>query len=125
MEFLNAIPMDTSQLFEIGLQWGGTLLSALAVLVFGMWVAKRLTQWATSLLHRKSMDEAAAGFVGQIAYAILVVMVLLTALDQLGVNTTHQSLHYVTATAGAQRSTWEALVYPGRHGSPLHEVRKS
>ena len=30
MEFLNAIPMDTSQLFEIGLQWGGTLLSALA-----------------------------------------------------------------------------------------------
>ena len=77
MEFLNAIPMDTSQLFEIGLQWGGTLLSALAVLVFGMWVAKRLTQWATSLLHRKSMDEAAAGFVGQIAYAILVVMVLL------------------------------------------------
>ncbi|WP_245163083.1 mechanosensitive ion channel family protein [Cobetia amphilecti] len=88
MEFLNAIPMDTSQLFEIGLQWGGTLLSALAVLVFGMWVAKRLTQWATSLLHRKSMDEAAAGFVGQIAYAILVVMVLLTALDQLGVDTT-------------------------------------
>ncbi|NVN55356.1 mechanosensitive ion channel [bacterium Scap17] len=80
--------MDTSQLFEIGLQWGGTLLSALAVLVFGMWVAKRLTQWATSLLHRKSMDEAAAGFVGQIAYAILVVMVLLTALDQLGVDTT-------------------------------------
>jgi|TARA_B100000424_G_C22878238_1_gene467552 small conductance mechanosensitive channel len=88
VEFLNAIPMDTSQLFEIGLQWGGTLLSALAVLVFGMWVAKRLTQWATSLLHRKSMDEAAAGFVGQIAYAILVVMVLLTALDQLGVDTT-------------------------------------
>lgn len=88
MEFLNAIPMDTSQLFKIGLQWGGTLLSALAVLVFGMWVAKRLTQWATSLLHRKSMDEAAAGFVGQIAYAILVVMVLLTALDQLGVDTT-------------------------------------
>ena len=88
MEFLNAIPMDTSRLFEIGLQWGGTLLSALAVLVFGMWVAKRLTQWATSLLHRKSMDEAAAGFVGQIAYAILVVMVLLTALDQLGVDTT-------------------------------------
>ena len=88
MEFLNAIPMDTSQLFEIGLQWGGTLLSALAVLVFGMWVAKRLTRWATSLLHRKSMDEAAAGFVGQIAYAILVVMVLLTALDQLGVDTT-------------------------------------
>ena len=86
MKFLNAIPMDTSQLFEIGLQWGGTLLSALAVLVFGMWVAKRLTQWATSLLHRKSMDEAAAGFVGQIAYAILVVMVLLTALDQLGGN---------------------------------------
>ena len=88
MEFLNAIPMDTSQLFEMGLQWGGTLLSALAVLVFGMWVAKRLTRWATSLLHRKSMDEAAAGFVGQIAYAILVVMVLLTALDQLGVDTT-------------------------------------
>jgi len=88
VEFLNAIPMDTSRLFEIGLQWGGTLLSALAVLVFGMWVAKRLTQWATSLLHRKSMDEAAAGFVGQIAYAILVVMVLLTALDQLGVDTT-------------------------------------
>ena len=88
MEFLNAIPMDTSRLFEIGLQWGGTLLSALAVLVFGMWVAKRLTQWATSLLHRKSMDEAAAGFVGQIAYAILVVMVLLTALDQIGVDTT-------------------------------------
>ncbi|NUJ56700.1 mechanosensitive ion channel [Cobetia marina] len=80
--------MDTSQLFEMGLQWGGTLLSALAVLVFGMWVAKRLTRWATSLLHRKSMDEAAAGFVGQIAYAILVVMVLLTALDQLGVDTT-------------------------------------
>ena len=88
MEFLNAIPMDTSQLFEMGLQWGGTLLSALAVLVFGMWVAKRLTRWATSLLHRKSMDEAAAGFVGQIAYAILVVMVLLTALDQIGVDTT-------------------------------------
>ncbi|WP_233266443.1 mechanosensitive ion channel family protein [Cobetia sp. L2A1] len=88
MELLNAIPMETNQLFELALLWGGTLLSALAVLVFGMWVAKRLTQWVTSLLQRKSMDEAAAGFVGQIAYAILVVMVLLTALDQLGVDTT-------------------------------------
>ncbi|WP_248623635.1 MULTISPECIES: mechanosensitive ion channel family protein [Cobetia] len=88
MEFLNAIPMETDQLFELALLWGGTLLSALVVLVCGMWVAKRLTQWVTSLLQRKSMDEAAAGFVGQIAYAILVVMVLLTALDQVGVDTT-------------------------------------
>lgn len=88
MDFLNAIPMETDQLFELALWWGGTLLSALAVLVFGMWVAKRLTRWVTSLLQRKSMDEAAAGFVGQIAYAILVVMVLLTALDQVGVDTT-------------------------------------
>ncbi|MGO2503362.1 MAG: mechanosensitive ion channel family protein [Cobetia marina] len=88
MDFLNAIPMETDQLFELALWWGGTLLSALAVLVFGIWVAKRLTRWVTSLLQRKSMDEAAAGFVGQIAYAILVVMVLLTALDQVGVDTT-------------------------------------
>jgi small conductance mechanosensitive channel len=88
VDFLNAIPMETDQLFELALWWGGTLLSALAVLVFGMWVAKRLTRWVTSLLQRKSMDEAAAGFVGQIAYAILVVMVLLTALDQVGVDTT-------------------------------------
>ncbi|WP_417595194.1 mechanosensitive ion channel family protein [Oceanospirillum sp.] len=73
---------------DIALQWAGMIWPALLLLVIGLWVTKRVRNLLVSLLKRKNMDEAAASFIGQIAHAVLLIILFISVLSELGVDTT-------------------------------------
>ncbi len=95
--------MDLSNPFEndwleVALQWADKLWPALLLLIVGLWLGKRVVRIVESLLKKKNMDEAAAHFVGQIAHAVFLVVLFISVLSKLGVDTT--SLIAVLGAAG-------------------------
>jgi small conductance mechanosensitive channel len=68
--------------------WGTKIILALLVFVIGRWVAKLLTKALEKLMIKGKVDQMLVSFLGNIAYAALLAVVVLAALEQLGVNTT-------------------------------------
>lgn len=66
-----------------------SLIMALLVFIVGKWVAKRITGLLVAVLRKvKGMDETLIKFLENIVYYILMIVVILTALSELGVETT-------------------------------------
>ncbi|MCW0447636.1 Small-conductance mechanosensitive channel [Xanthomonas sacchari] len=91
-----ARPFDWRQLdwAQYALNWGVALL----ILVVGMWVAKRLSEWLRSALLRARVETTLSNFLRNVAYALMLVLVLVTALQKIGVPPT--SLFAVLGAAG-------------------------
>ncbi|MBT2968541.1 MAG: mechanosensitive ion channel [Candidatus Thiodiazotropha sp. (ex Ctena orbiculata)] len=68
--------------------WGTKIVMALLVFIIGRWLAKVLTRALRRLMERGQVDQMLISFLGNIAYAALLAVVVLAALEQLGVNTT-------------------------------------
>ncbi|MES9990510.1 MAG: mechanosensitive ion channel domain-containing protein [Candidatus Thiodiazotropha sp.] len=68
--------------------WGTKIVMALLVFIIGRWLAKLLTRTLKRLMERGQVDQMLISFLGNIAYAALLAVVVLAALEQLGVNTT-------------------------------------
>lgn len=83
---------------QIGTDWGLRIGSALAVLVFGLWIARRLVRLVDRAFVRMGFDTILTTFLHNLAYGALLVVVLVAALDQLGVPTT--SLLALVGAAG-------------------------
>ena len=80
--------LDPAVLTPMLLPWAIRIVGAIAIFVIGRWVAKALTKALRSLMDRASIDTALAGFLSNIAYAALLALVIIAALDTLGVETT-------------------------------------
>ena len=78
--------------------WGINLISALVVFVFGRWLARLVVKALSNVMKRAKVDETLVNFLGNVIYVALLVVVIIAALDRLGVNTT--SVLAVFATAG-------------------------
>lgn len=78
--------------------WGPTLLKAAAVLVIGLWLARRLTGMVPAALTRFGFDPMLGSFLRNVAYIAAVVIVVVVALGTLGVQTA--PLLAVIGTAG-------------------------
>lgn len=83
--------MDWAQIL---LNWG----VALIILVVGMWVAKRLSLWLQRALTRAHVETTLSNFLRNVSYALLLVLVFVTALQKIGVPPT--SLFAVLGAAG-------------------------
>jgi small conductance mechanosensitive channel len=68
--------------------WGTKIVLALLVFIVGRWIAKLLTKGLQKLMTKSKVDEMLVSFLGNIAYTALLAVVVLAALEQLGVNTT-------------------------------------
>ena len=77
--------IDWLQLLET---WGLKLLAAIAIFVLGRWLARRLSAGLERVLGRAHVDSTLSGFLRNIAYAAMLVLVLMTALTAIGVPTT-------------------------------------
>ncbi len=86
MDFLKDIDMD--QLVQMGMTYGLKLLGALAIFVIGKWIAKALTKTIKKLMERGKVEATLVSFVGSLVYVVLMIVVILAALGNLGVNTT-------------------------------------
>jgi small conductance mechanosensitive channel len=71
------------------LHWGGRILAALAIFVIGRIVAIALSRWGSRAMQRVGMDQTLSRFFASLIYIVLIVMVVLTAVNTLGVATTN------------------------------------
>jgi small conductance mechanosensitive channel len=71
-----------------GLAFGGKLVGALAVFVVGKWVAGLLSRLVSRALERAGLEATLNRFLTRLARVLLLVVVILAALDMLGVKTT-------------------------------------
>jgi small-conductance mechanosensitive channel len=87
--------IDWLQLLE---SWGLRLLGAVLILLVGMWLAKRLSAGLERVLGRAHVDSTLTGFLRNVSYAAMMVLVLVTALSSIGVPPT--SMLAVLGAAG-------------------------
>ena len=87
--------VDWLQLAET---WGLKLLAAVLIFLVGRWLARRLSVGLDRVMGRAGVDVTLGGFLRNIAYAVMLVLVLMTALTALGVPTT--SMFAILGAAG-------------------------
>jgi small conductance mechanosensitive channel len=68
--------------------WGTKILLALLVFMVGRWIAKLLTKALERVMTKGKVEQMLVSFLGNITYTALLAVVVLAALEQLGVNTT-------------------------------------
>jgi small conductance mechanosensitive channel len=78
--------------------WGVNIVLALAIFIIGRWVANMIVHGVKRLMQKANMEDVLIGFLGSILNVVLLVVVVIAALEQLGVNTT--SVLAVFAAAG-------------------------
>lgn len=102
-----AAPRDTSAIVEQfrGIDWlhlletwGLKLLAAVVIFLVGRWLARRLIVGLERGLGRARVDATLIGFLRNVAYAAMLVLVVVTALSAIGVPTT--SMFAILGAAG-------------------------
>jgi small conductance mechanosensitive channel len=78
--------------------YGLKLLAAIVIFLVGKWLARKLTLGLERVLGRAQVDSTLIGFLRNVTYAVLLVLIIVTALATLGVNTT--SMFAVLGAAG-------------------------
>lgn len=98
MDAMRSLLSDTAYVDQYIIPWAVNIVLALATFVVGRWLARLVTRALTHVLARAKVDDTLARFLGNIAYTALFVVVVIAALNQLGVDTT--SVLAVFAAAG-------------------------
>jgi small conductance mechanosensitive channel len=86
LDFLQKI--EWNALLDMALIYGLRILGALAIFVIGKWIAKALTRVIRKAMEHAKVEATLVSFVGSFVYILLMVVVILAALNNLGVNTT-------------------------------------
>ena len=67
--------------------YGGNIIIGLLILVIGIYIAKKGRNISKRLMKRSNVDPSAVGFISQILYFIIIIMVVIAALGRIGVPT--------------------------------------
>jgi len=89
---------DYSAIVEAVTAHGVKFLVALLIFFIGKWVAKRIVKIMDKAFDKAGVDQTLADFIENIAYGILMVIVVIAALGQMGIETT--SFAAILAAAG-------------------------
>lgn len=89
---------DVDYLGTYIIPWAVNLVLALVIFIIGRWIARAVTNAVGRLMKKGGMDESLVDFLGNLIFAALLIVVIIAALDQLGVDTT--SVMAIFATAG-------------------------
>ncbi|MFT4728295.1 MAG: small conductance mechanosensitive channel [Granulosicoccus sp.] len=83
--------MDWLKYFEkwpmLAAEYGLKIVAAVAIFFIGKWIAKRVINIAGTLMRQREIDPTVAGFVTNILYMILLLLITIAALTQLGIPT--------------------------------------
>ena len=80
-------PETASKVWAYVEVYGLKLLFAILILFLGSWVAKLVKGTVYRLLSKRSLDPMVVGFLANVTYVVLMVVVVLAALGQLGIQT--------------------------------------
>lgn len=83
------IGLDPQLLGELLLDWSGKLLAAVLVFVIGRWIAMALSGWCARLMEKARIDATLTRFLRSLIYMTMLIVVILTAVDVLGVPATN------------------------------------
>lgn len=90
-EVLEPATQGSSEILEtiqlIGVEWGLKILSAVLVLIIGMWVVKLIKKGLIRLMERSNVDHTLIAFVASLAQVGLQAFVVIAALEKLNVKT--------------------------------------
>ena len=73
---------------DLILHWGLKVIAALAILVIGNWLAKKIAAIFVKMMDRNNVDVTLTKFLKNIIYYALLIAVVIAAAGQLGINTT-------------------------------------
>ena len=94
----NILNSDIDYIGLYAVPWSINLVSALVIFVLGRWLAKLISNTIKRIMKKAATDEILISFIGNISYFALLVVVVIAALDRLGINTS--SVLAVFAAAG-------------------------
>ncbi len=78
--------LDQAQTLLIEL--GPSVLAAIVIFVVGRWIAKIITKLVSRIATKANVDPILVKFMGSVTYAVLLMLVIISALGKLGINTT-------------------------------------
>ena len=90
--------LDPEMINTYLIPWGIRIVMALAIFVIGRWVARVVVRFMEGMMKKANLDTMLTSFLGNILFTVLMLVVVIAALDQLGVQTT--SLLAVFGAAG-------------------------
>lgn len=71
----------------LAIEYGLKVAAAIAIFIVGKWLARRLVNFTAALMSSRSIDPTVGGFVSNILYMLLLLLVSIAALAQLGIPT--------------------------------------
>ena len=78
--------MNTAQIWLA--EFGFKFIGAIAIFIIGKWVAGFLSRMVSKMMGKQDVDSTLSKFVSKLIYFALLAIVILAALDQIGVETT-------------------------------------
>jgi small conductance mechanosensitive channel len=79
---------NPGKIWELVTLYGLKIIAAIVILLIGRWVAIAIHNIIRRLMRRGDVDQTIRRFVANLTYAILLVLIVLAALNQLGIQTT-------------------------------------
>lgn len=76
------------KVWELITLYGLKVIAAIAIFIVGRWVAKVISKMIRKMMRKADVDQTLRKFVGNMAYIVLLLFVVLAALNQLGIQTT-------------------------------------
>jgi small conductance mechanosensitive channel len=73
---------------QYGAEYGVRIIGAIAIFVIGKWIAKKLSGLIKKVMERGEIDPTLSAFIASIIDIILMVVVVLAAIKNLGIDTT-------------------------------------
>ena len=73
---------------QYGAEYGVRIIGAIAIFVIGKWVAKKLSGLIKKVMERGDIDPTLSAFIASIIDILLMVVVVLAAIKNLGIDTT-------------------------------------
>jgi len=91
-ERMEEINTDVNKYLDMAIQYGAEygikIIGAIAIFVIGKWVAKKLSGFIRKLMERGNIDSTLSAFIASIIDILLLVVVVLAAIKNLGIDTT-------------------------------------
>ena len=85
---LMELAQEPEQLLDLALPYALQLAAALAIFFIGKWVVSGLLKAVRQGMHRGNVDETLADFLANVLYGLAIAIVVISALHQVGVETT-------------------------------------
>lgn len=86
------------ELFQLAVQYGTKLISAILLFVIGFWLAGFLSRTIRKIMTKREVDGSLIGFITSLISALIKILVIVTAITQLGIEMT--SFVAILASAG-------------------------